>query len=133
MRSGTEPVSEVALEAKITSLDLSRNGSWLLACSRDDTLRLIDLRTTQLLRTFSTDGFQVALDWTRATFSPDSEYCVVGSASGSVYIWNVNNQSRLETVLRENTSAVVSVAWQPAGNSLITCDKSGEVVVWAAI
>ena len=44
---------------KVTSLDLSQNGFWILACCRDDTLRLIDARTYQLVRTFQTEGLQL--------------------------------------------------------------------------
>lgn len=134
VRTGTEPISEVTLGGKITSVDLSRNGFWLLACSRDDTVRLIDLRTVREVRSFYTEGFQVGCDWTRASFSPDSEYFSVGAASGTVYIWNVNDHTRLEkSLLGEHTSPVVAVAWQPAGNCLTTCDKAKTVVVWAAI
>ena len=115
-------------------MDGSRNGYWLLACARDDTIHLFDLRTNSEFKVFTTDGFTVTCDWTRASFSPDSEYISVGSADGTVYIWNINNASKLEAALRsEHTSGVVSVAWQPAGNGLTTCDKTKHVVVWADI
>ena len=95
---------------------------------------MIDLRTNSAVKVFTTEGFTVSCDWARANFSPDSEYICVGSADGTVYIWNINDSSKLETVLRsEHTSGVVSVAWQPAGNGLTTCDKSKTVVVWADI
>ena len=106
----------------------------MLACARDNTIHLFDLRTNSKLKVFATDGFTVTCDWTRANFSPDSEYICVGSVDGTVYIWNVNDSSKLETSLRgEHNSGVVSVAWQPAGNGLTTCDKSKNVVVWADI
>ena len=40
----------------------------LLFCSRDDTLRLIDLRQNSISATFSADGFKVNVDWSRACF-----------------------------------------------------------------
>ena len=36
--------NEIALQGKITSLDISRDKNYLLACVRDDTLVTIDLR-----------------------------------------------------------------------------------------
>ena len=69
----------------------------------------------------------------RAVFSPDSEYICVGSNDGTVFIWNVNNSSRLETSLREHDSSVIAVAWQPAGNSLTSSDRNKRVIVWADI
>ena len=133
MRTGSEPLSELELGGKVTSVDCSRNGLWLLACCRDDKLCLIDSRSCQLVRTFASDGFQVSCDWTRATFTPDSEYVSSGSANGKVYIWNVHDSSQVETVLVEHKSPVLAVAWQPAGNCLTTCDKNKTVVVWAAL
>ena len=69
----------------------------------------------------------------RAVFSPDSEYVCVGSLDGTVFIWKVSDPSRLETTLKEHEASVVAVAWQPAGNSLITTDKNKRVIVWADI
>jgi autophagy-related protein 16 len=133
IRAGSEPVKELELGAKVTSVDVCRRQNYFLACCRDDTLRLIDSRSCQLVRTFCTEGFQVGCDWTRATFSPDSEYVTVGSGNGKIFIWHVEDQTKVETVLSEHTASVSAVAWQPAGNSLTTCDKSKTVVVWAAI
>ena len=82
---------------------------------------------------FDDVGFQVAADWSRACFSPDSEYITVGAANGKIYIWSVHDNSKPETVLPEHSAPVLAAAWQPAGNSLTTCDKNKTVVVWAAI
>ena len=56
IRSGTEPIGDLEFGGKVTSVDVSRNGTWLLACCRDDTLRLVDARTCQLVRTYTTEG-----------------------------------------------------------------------------
>ena len=54
--SSTEPVSEVGLTSKVTSLDLARSGQMLLCCLRDDTLRTIDLRSV-FFTIFNSIGF----------------------------------------------------------------------------
>ena len=85
---------EIMLEGKITSLDHlpgKSNTAWgpevcckgrghlklfshllerqlLLVCCRDNTIRLIDLRTKSVVDTFTADGFNVSLDWSRACF-----------------------------------------------------------------
>ena len=82
---------------------------------------------------FGDVGFQVAADWSRACFSPDSEYITVGAANGKIYIWSVHDNSKPETVLPERSALVLAAARQPAGNSLTTFDKNKTVVVWAAI
>ena len=119
----------------MASLDVTKNGVYILACTRDNRITLFDVRNAnQQVATLATEGFQVGCDWTRAAFSPDSEYVCAGSANGSVYIWSINTPDKLEKSLHNgHESNVVSVAWQPAGNGLTTCDKNKRVVVWADI
>ena len=133
VRSKTKLMHELSLNGKVTSVDLAKNGQSLLACTRDDSLNIIDLRSMKPVSTFHTDGFHVGCDWTRAVFSPESEYVSVGSGDGTVYIWNVNDSTHVRKVLKEHESVVIAVAWQPAGNSMTSCDKTKQVVVWADI
>lgn len=93
------PSNDIVLHGKITSLDLSRDGKHLIACVRDDTIQLMDLRQNQILRTFSEDNFKVGCDWSRVALSCDGTKVAAGSADGSVYVWDVSG--RLETVLKE--------------------------------
>ena len=119
---------------KITSVDLSKNGQNLLVATRDDALVMLDLRLTSAPPVeFRHDDFKAGCDWTRAVFTPDSEYVSVGSGDGSVIIWNVRNPNRPETVLKEHESTVIAVAWQPAGHCMTTCDRGRNVIVWADI
>ncbi|ERL91566.1 hypothetical protein D910_08896, partial [Dendroctonus ponderosae] len=93
--------NNIVLNGKVTSLDLARDTKYLLACVRDDTLKLIDLRMNQVVKSFSCEGFKVGCDWSRATFSPDGQYVAVGSSDGSVYIWGVST-GKVETILKEH-------------------------------
>uniref|UniRef100_A0A8C5RN11 Autophagy related 16 like 1 n=1 Tax=Laticauda laticaudata TaxID=8630 RepID=A0A8C5RN11_LATLA len=82
-------VREVELLGRITALDLNPERTELLTCSRDDLLKIIDLRINAVKHTFSAPGFKCGSDWTRVVFSPDGSYVVAGSADGSLYIWSV--------------------------------------------
>ncbi|KAF7280861.1 hypothetical protein GWI33_005411, partial [Rhynchophorus ferrugineus] len=93
--------NNIVLNGKVTSLDLTRDAKHLLACVRDDTLKLIDLRMNHVINSFSSEGFKVGCDWARATFSPDGQYVAVGSADGAVYIWGVTT-GKVEKVLKEH-------------------------------
>uniref|UniRef100_A0AAR5Q1K4 WD repeat-containing protein 55 homolog n=1 Tax=Dendroctonus ponderosae TaxID=77166 RepID=A0AAR5Q1K4_DENPD len=44
--------NNIVLNGKVTSLDLARDTKYLLACVRDDTLKLIDLRMNQVVKSF---------------------------------------------------------------------------------
>jgi len=122
-------VNELQLQGKLTSLDLAPDMSYLLSCTRDDSLKLIDLRMNKIVATFRSEGFKVAFDYTRACFSPDAQYAVCGSHDGGLYVWNAKT-NLLEKVLREHKSAVIGTSWHPHGNTLISADRSKTVVLW---
>ena len=65
----------------------------------------------------------------------DSVNCVTVQICVGDCAWDLQNPSKLEKVLTTggHDSAVVAVAWQPAGNGLTTCDRNKTVVVWADI
>ncbi|KXJ15044.1 autophagy-related protein 16-1 [Exaiptasia diaphana] len=129
-RSDTS-VGEITLQGKVTSLDLSPDMNQVLASTRDDTVKVIDLRMSQVVSTCSGDGFRLATDWTRACFSPDGQYVMCGSQDGSVYIWN-NSTAKLEKVLKEHSSGVIVAAWHPTGTRIISCDRNKHAVVWSS-
>jgi autophagy-related protein 16 len=124
--------NNILFNGKVTSLDLTRDANYLVCCVRDDTLKLLDLRMNQVVKSFSCDGFKVGCDWARVTFSPDGQYLAVGSADGSVYIWGVNS-SKVEGILKEHSSAVTATGWHPYGTMLATVDRSKKAVIWSDI
>ncbi|XP_077819789.1 protein Atg16l2 isoform X6 [Macaca mulatta] len=102
----------IPVQGRVTSLSLSHDQLHLLSCSRDNTLKVIDLRVSNIRQVFRADGFKCGSDWTKAVFSPDRSYALAGSYDGALYIWDVDTgklESRLqgphwvavETVLRE--------------------------------
>ncbi|XP_073993412.1 autophagy-related 16 [Rhodnius prolixus] len=123
-------INEIVVQGRVTSLDLSRDAKTLLCCVRDDTLRLVDLRANQILQTYSADGFKVACDWTRAAFSPDGDFVVVGSSEGGIYIFKTST-AQLESVLRQHTCPVIAVSWHPYANYISSVDRGRKAIVWA--
>eukprot|EP00095_Tigriopus_kingsejongensis_P001897 maker-scaffold287_size221780-snap-gene-1.27 protein:Tk01897 transcript:maker-scaffold287_size221780-snap-gene-1.27-mRNA-1 annotation:"autophagy-related protein 16-1 isoform x2" len=124
----------IALNDRITSVDLAKNGQYLIACTRDDSLSLLDLRAPNSPVTlFAAPDFRVGCDFQRAVFSPDSEYITVGSNDGSIFIWNINNPGKPRAHLQEHEANVISVAWQPAGNGIASGDKNKKLIIWADI
>ncbi|CAF3404607.1 unnamed protein product [Rotaria sp. Silwood1] len=87
---------ELQLQAAVTSLSINREKQLLLACSRDDTLKLIELRENRVIQTFSHDDFKVASDTVKAILSPDSTYACAGGNDGTVFIWNTTTGKRRE-------------------------------------
>ncbi|XP_031630954.1 autophagy-related protein 16 isoform X4 [Contarinia nasturtii] len=123
--------NEIVLQGKITSLDLSKDCQYLLSCVRDDTIKLLDLRMNQIIKTFSNDNFKVSCDWSRVSFSRDTSRIAAGSNDGAIFIWNINGQ--LEGTLKENSAAAVTaVSWNPFSSVLATVDRAKTCIIWSS-
>ncbi|XP_049431965.1 autophagy-related protein 16-1-like isoform X7 [Epinephelus fuscoguttatus] len=124
-------VKELELLGRVTSLDLNHDRSELLTCSRDDLVKIIDLRTNAVRQTFSAQGFKCGADWTRVTFSPDGSYVAGGSADGALYIWNVVTGKVDRTLDRNHNSAINSVSWSPSGAYVASVEKGSKAILWS--
>ncbi|XP_077812624.1 autophagy-related protein 16-1 isoform X4 [Macaca mulatta] len=124
-------VREMELLGKITALDLNPERTELLSCSRDDLLKVIDLRTNAVKQTFSAPGFKCGSDWTRVVFSPDGSYVAAGSAEGSLYIWSVLTGKVEKVLSKQHSSSINAVAWSPSGSHVVSVDKGCKAVLWA--
>uniref|UniRef100_A0A2K6NNW6 Protein Atg16l2 n=1 Tax=Rhinopithecus roxellana TaxID=61622 RepID=A0A2K6NNW6_RHIRO len=58
----------IPVQGRVTSLSLSHDQLHLLSCSRDNTLKVIDLRVSNIRQVFRADGFKCGSDWTKAVF-----------------------------------------------------------------
>lgn len=119
----------ISLTDKITSLDLSTDRHYVLACTKDHRLTIVDIRTEKIVDTLSAHGFHVTSDYVKAAFSPDANYAAAGSSDGGVYVWNVRN-SKLETVAKGHGDPVLAVQWNLSGRSFVSCGKQKSVILW---
>ncbi|KAF4009280.1 hypothetical protein G4228_000606 [Cervus hanglu yarkandensis] len=120
----------IPVQGRVTSLSLSHDQLHLLSCSRDDTLKVIDLRVSNVRQVFRADGFKCGSDWTKAVFSPDRSYALAGSWDGALYIWDVDT-GKLESSLRgPHSAAVNAVAWCYSGSHVVSVDQARKVVLW---
>ncbi|XP_051981258.1 autophagy-related protein 16-1-like [Xyrauchen texanus] len=124
-------VCELELLGRVTSLDLNHDRTDLLACSRDDLMKIIDLRRNAVRQTLSAQGFKCGSDFTRVTFSPDGRYVAAGSADGVLYIWNVLTGKLEKTLDKGHSSAINSVSWSPSGAYVASVEKGSKAVLWS--
>jgi len=123
---------------QVTCVRCSPDGRTILTNSRDNTLRLFDVRTRELLCAMKQDEYKNGLNWTRACFSADGRYIAAGSSDGTVYVWDAvgggsTAQGQVVTKLANGhkQQAIPCVAWNSAGYChLASCDKQGVVVLW---
>ncbi|XP_077618292.1 protein Atg16l2 isoform X2 [Crocuta crocuta] len=120
----------IPVQGRVTSLNLSHDQLHLLSCSRDNTLKVIDLRVSNIRQVFRADGFKCGSDWTKAVFSPDRSYALAGSWDGAIYIWDVDT-GKLEGSLRgPHCAAVNAVAWCYSGSHVVSVDQARKLVLW---
>ncbi|KAM4771638.1 autophagy-related protein 16-1 isoform 2-T2 [Rhinophrynus dorsalis] len=124
-------VRELELQGRITALDLNPDRTQLLTCSRDDQIKIIDLRVNAVQQTFSAPGFKCGSDWTRVIFSPDGCYVAAGSAEGTLYFWNVMTGKVDKMLSKQHRSAINAVAWSPSGVHVVSVDKGSRGVLWS--
>ncbi|XP_027263615.1 autophagy-related protein 16-2 isoform X3 [Cricetulus griseus] len=127
---GPHCIQVIPVQGRVTSLSLSHDQLHLLSCSRDNTLKVIDLRINNIRQVFRADGFKCSSDWTKAVFSPDRSYALAGSSDGALYIWDVDT-GKLESSLQgPHCAAVNAVAWCFSGNHVVSVDQGRKVVLW---
>ncbi|XP_004863338.1 autophagy-related protein 16-2 isoform X3 [Heterocephalus glaber] len=120
----------IPVQGRVTSLSLSNDQLNLLSCSRDDTLKVIDLRVSNVRQVFRADGFKCGSDWTKAVFSPDRRYALAGSWDGALYIWDVDTGKLESTLQGPHCVAVNAVAWCCSGSHVVSVDQGRKVVLW---
>lgn len=125
----SEPTAQIVLQSRITSLDISSDGTKLLCSVRDNTIKLLDIRKMEVIQTYSDEKFRIGTDNVRAKFSVDGQYISCGSYDGSIYIWNVNT-AKVEKVLTGHTSTVVASSWSPDGERMVSIERGRKVNIW---
>ncbi len=110
---------------RILGLAFSSDGQLLAGCDIDETVRLWDIKTGKLLRTFighKDEVFSVA-------FSPDGK-TVVSSSKESVRLWNTHGEEQLRSVITH--TAILGAAFSPDGNTLASGNADNTVRLWDA-
>ncbi|KAG0222746.1 hypothetical protein BGX31_008900 [Mortierella sp. GBA43] len=113
---------------QITSVCPSSDGSQILTASRDNTLRIMDVRMYETLSVLHADNYKTGTNWSKACFSPDGQYVVAGSYDGSIYYWTTNEGAFDKVIKGEQSSPIVGVSW--AGSSVVSAEKDKTVVIW---
>ncbi|XP_062910764.1 autophagy-related protein 16-like [Mobula hypostoma] len=128
-RSGVQ-TDAIVLQGKVTSLDINQDRTQLLGCSRDDLLSVVDLRMNRVMKELRSEGFKCGADWTKAIFSPDGCYAVVGSSDGTLHIWDVHTGDVKAALSGEHRSSINAVSWSQSGEYLVSVDRAKVANLW---
>nr|XP_014343630.1 PREDICTED: autophagy-related protein 16-1 [Latimeria chalumnae] len=125
-------VRDLTLQGRITALDLNPERTELLTCSRDDLLKIIDLRKNAVKQTFRWIGLLELIIFF-SYCSPDGCYVMAGSADGVLYVWNVHTGKVEKALGKHHSSSINAVAWSPAGSHVVSVDRGSRAVLWSAL
>jgi len=118
------PVFTLGSYSAINSVAISTDGNYVVTSGRDTQVRLWDVKTAQIIRSFEhTSGvFGVA-------FSPDGNYIVAGTTDKYAAIWDLRTGKQIQT-LKGHTSAIWSVAFSPDSKTVITGSGDNTARLW---
>ena len=114
-------------QAWVRSIAFDPNGQTLASASRDCTVKLWAITTSQCLHTFKHAKLASGLAW-----SPDGTMLASVGFDGTLRVWNSQTGECLK-VLRGNASQIASVAWSPDGKILACPGGDNTVLLWDAL
>ncbi|OTF78644.1 autophagy-related protein 16-1-like protein [Euroglyphus maynei] len=125
--------TEILLQGKITSLDVTNSGHNLVAAIRNvDTLTCLDLRMNTIVQNYTADSFTIGCDWTRLRLSPNDQYIACGGNDSNIFFWDFTTGKLMQTLTTEkHIGTIVSVEWHPKGNLFASADRNKNIVIWS--
>jgi formylglycine-generating enzyme required for sulfatase activity len=117
-------LSTLGRYTRVNAVAVTPDGRRVVLASRDQ-LRLRDLESGQLLRTF--EGHTGLVNAVAVT--PDGRRAVSGSSDGTLRIWDLGTGQTLRT-LKGHTSSVNAVAVTPDGRRAVSSSNDGTLRLW---
>ena len=113
VRSGTM-ISEISTGAtQVTSLTALGSKTRILAMSRDDCIKEIDIRELGILNTYTDKEFKVPTNYSQLFKSPDESFFGAGGVNGTLYFWDL--QSGKCTTLKKSEGTIIGGAFDSSG------------------
>jgi WD40 repeat protein len=120
-----EIVPSISHSREITSVAVSPDGQRALTGSYDETIKLWDIASGQLLKSYGAHSSHVA----SVAFSPDGQSFVSGDEDGTLKVWAIQEGApRLTCPAHE--LGVTSVAFSPDGHSALSGGNDNKLKLW---
>ncbi|XP_027195492.1 autophagy-related 16 [Dermatophagoides pteronyssinus] len=132
-RIETSSATGIQLQGKITSLNVTNNGHYLVAAIRNvDKLTCLDLRMNSFVQNYTADSFTIGWDWTRLCLSPNDQYIACGGNDSQIFFWDFSSGKLLKTLSTDkHIGTIIAVEWHPKGNLFASADRNKNIVLWS--
>jgi len=112
---------------EVLDIDWSPDGDRIVTASRDDTAKVWDATSGELIATFSGHNDYV----TSASWKPDGTLIATAGVDAIARIWDPATGEQL-FVFSEHSGGIKTVAWSPDGKSIATASDDGTARIWDA-
>ena len=109
----------------VRSVTFSPDGRFLAAGCDDATVKLVDVKTLQIVRTFDKAKTRIA----SVEFSPDGRFLAVAGKNPQPILWEIDTD-RVITLPPEHPRSVCSISFNHDGSLLATSDQAGLIKIW---
>eukprot|EP01095_Lingulamoeba_sp_RSL-Kostka_P006794 TRINITY_DN2150_c0_g1_i1.p1 TRINITY_DN2150_c0_g1~~TRINITY_DN2150_c0_g1_i1.p1 ORF type:complete len:304 (-),score=51.23 TRINITY_DN2150_c0_g1_i1:237-1148(-) len=116
------------LHQPISSISLSRDGNCILTTCLDQTLRLLDKHSGELLNEYSghvNEDYKL-----NSCLNFDDSYVISGSEDGYIYYWDLVEENQVVKRLKAHKRATVGISQHPDSPMLLSCSLDSTICVW---
>ena len=126
MHSGSALADIDAHKHSVAQVAFSPDNRYLASSSLEMDIKLWDLQTKKLVRTFSNPAADEVIS---IAFSPDGRYLAGGNFSGGLWLWDAQTGERLRGYVGHQSPANV-LAIDPQGETLISGSFDAAIKIW---
>lgn len=112
----------------VTSVSFTKDGQCVLVSTLDNTIRLLDKDSGELLNEFTG---HVNKDYkVDSCLSSSDAQVVSGSENGNIYFWDLVEAKIVHTLEKAHKLVVYSISYHPTANCLLSASSDSKVKVW---
>ena len=120
-------VTQDSIGSPVTCTRFSNDKNCVLAVSLDNSIRLVDKESGELLNSYS--GHSNAHYRVMATMSYTDAHVIGGSEDGSVFMWDLVDAS-ISSQFKAHSKSVTCIAYHPKSHEIITVSLDGLIKLW---